>query len=123
MATQCGTLYSNSIANPSESATCTSPQNTRPLQQSQFPAPRPTVYTQRQMKRTLFPRLALPALAIALFSFALQLNATAQTFHPGSADLTIYSIDVEGGQATLLVAPGSHSLLVDTGWPGNNGRD
>ena len=37
--------------------------------------------------------------------------------------LLIDSIDVEGGQATLLVAPGGGSLLVDTGWPGNNGRD
>jgi competence protein ComEC len=38
-------------------------------------------------------------------------------------DLVIYAVDVEGGQATLFVAPGGGSLLVDTGWPGNNGRD
>lgn len=38
-------------------------------------------------------------------------------------DLQIYFIDVEGGQATLLVAPSGQSLLVDTGWPGNNHRD
>jgi competence protein ComEC len=37
--------------------------------------------------------------------------------------LQIYFIDVEGGQATLLVAPSGQSLLVDTGWPGNNNRD
>ena len=37
--------------------------------------------------------------------------------------LRIYSIDVEGGQSTLLVSPSGASLLVDTGWPGNNGRD
>lgn len=37
--------------------------------------------------------------------------------------LDIYFIDVEGGQATLLVSPGGQSLLVDTGWPGFNGRD
>ena len=37
--------------------------------------------------------------------------------------LQIYAIDVEGGQATLLVSPAGGSLLVDTGWPGNNGRD
>lgn len=43
--------------------------------------------------------------------------------HAGSGHLLIYSIDVEGGQSTLLVAPGGGSLLVDTGWPGNNGRD
>ncbi len=40
-----------------------------------------------------------------------------------SGHLLIYSIDVEGGQATLLVSPSKDSLLVDTGWPGNNGRD
>ena len=31
--------------------------------------------------------------------------------------LLIYSIDVEGGQSTLLVTPSGDSLLVDTGWP------
>jgi beta-lactamase superfamily II metal-dependent hydrolase len=38
-------------------------------------------------------------------------------------DLEIYFIDVEGGQATLIVSPSGESLLVDTGWPGFNGRD
>lgn len=37
--------------------------------------------------------------------------------------LRIASIDVEGGQATLFVAPTGQSLLVDTGWDGNGGRD
>ena len=37
--------------------------------------------------------------------------------------LRIYAIDVEGGQATLLVSPSGQSLLVDTGWSGFNGRD
>lgn len=37
--------------------------------------------------------------------------------------LQIYFIDVEGGQATLLVAPSGQSLLVDTGWPDFNNRD
>jgi len=37
--------------------------------------------------------------------------------------LDIYFIDVEGGQATLIVAPAGQSLLVDTGWPGFGGRD
>ena len=41
----------------------------------------------------------------------------------GARQLRIYSIDVEGGQSTLLVGPAGTSLLVDTGWPGNNGRD
>jgi beta-lactamase superfamily II metal-dependent hydrolase len=37
--------------------------------------------------------------------------------------LQIYFIDVEGGQATLFVTPSGQSLLIDTGWPGNNNRD
>src|SRR6266705_3136872 len=37
--------------------------------------------------------------------------------------LQIYFVDVEGGQATLFVTPEGKSLLIDTGWPGNDGRD
>jgi len=37
--------------------------------------------------------------------------------------LRIYFVDVEGGQATLFVTPANESLLIDTGWPGNEGRD
>ncbi|MGE5206881.1 MAG: ComEC/Rec2 family competence protein [Chlamydiota bacterium] len=37
--------------------------------------------------------------------------------------LHIYFVDVEGGQATLFVTPAKQSLLIDTGWPDNNGRD
>jgi competence protein ComEC len=40
-----------------------------------------------------------------------------------SKPLQIYSIDVEGGQSTLVVSPSGQSLLIDTGWPGFNGRD
>jgi len=40
-----------------------------------------------------------------------------------SKPLEIYFIDVEGGQATLIVDPQGPSLLVDTGWPGFDGRD
>jgi len=35
------------------------------------------------------------------------------------AQLSIYFIDVEGGQSTLIVTPGRHSLLIDTGWAGD----
>src|ERR1700761_4330751 len=38
-------------------------------------------------------------------------------------DLRAYFIDVEGGQSTLFVTPTGQSLLIDTGWPGNDGRD
>ncbi len=37
--------------------------------------------------------------------------------------LHIYFVDVEGGQATLFVTPAAQSLLIDTGWPRNDGRD
>jgi beta-lactamase superfamily II metal-dependent hydrolase len=42
---------------------------------------------------------------------------------PKLPQLQIYFIDVEGGQATLFVAPSGQSLLIDTGWSGNAGRD
>src|SRR5580693_3486890 len=37
--------------------------------------------------------------------------------------LEIYFVDVEGGQSTLFVTAEGQSLLIDTGWPGNAGRD
>lgn len=42
---------------------------------------------------------------------------------PPEGKLQVYFIDVEGGQATLFVTPAHESLLIDTGWPGNGGRD
>lgn len=47
----------------------------------------------------------------------------AGTSPAGTKSLSVYFIDVEGGQATLMVSPSGESLLVDAGWPGNNGRD
>ncbi|MGH9671724.1 MAG: ComEC/Rec2 family competence protein [Bryobacteraceae bacterium] len=41
----------------------------------------------------------------------------------GARTLEIHFVDVEGGQATLIVSPAGESLLVDAGWPGFNGRD
>ncbi len=42
---------------------------------------------------------------------------------PAAKNLEVYSIDVEGGQATLIVSPSGESMLVDTGWAGHNRRD
>jgi competence protein ComEC len=42
---------------------------------------------------------------------------------PAAKTLEVYFVDVEGGQATLIVAPSKQSLLVDAGWPGMNMRD
>jgi competence protein ComEC len=75
----------------------------------------------------LHTRFALVFSVVLLFCFALlvawmPISARAQNA-PGAGHLLIYSIDVEGGQSTLLVAPSGASLLVDTGWPDNGGRD
>lgn len=56
-----------------------------------------------------------PTLLLSTLLCAAALHA-AKTFD-------IYFVDVEGGQATLMVSPSGESLLVDTGWPGNNNRD
>jgi competence protein ComEC len=52
---------------------------------------------------------------------AVAVAAAAQRGAPKPLD--IYFIDVEGGQATLFATPSGESMLVDTGWPGFNGRD
>lgn len=65
-------------------------------------------------------RLARNLLFFIAAGFGFLALASAQ---PKSRSLRIYSIDVEGGQSTLLVSPSGNSLLVDTGWPGHNGRD
>lgn len=67
-----------------------------------------------------FPLIAGLLLAAMLVSMA---PNPARAESNSTNSLRIYSIDVEGGQSTLLVSPSGASLLVDTGWPGNNGRD
>jgi len=37
--------------------------------------------------------------------------------------LHVYAIDVEGGKSTLYVSPSGETMLVDTGYAGNNNRD
>ncbi|MEA2263430.1 MAG: competence protein ComEC [Acidobacteriaceae bacterium] len=48
---------------------------------------------------------------------------TAHLAQAASHDLQVYFIDVDGGQSTLFVTPAGRSLLIDTGWAGNNGLD
>jgi len=62
-------------------------------------------------------RILLAALATACLVAA---NPAAQT--RASKSLQIYVVDVEGGNATLIVSPTGESLLIDTGNP-SNGRD
>jgi beta-lactamase superfamily II metal-dependent hydrolase len=56
------------------------------------------------------------SLSLGLFARAAPVSGTQKT-------LQIYFVDVEGGQSTLFVTPERKSLLIDTGWPGNSGRD
>jgi competence protein ComEC len=71
-------------------------------------------------KRVFTLQSAAPRILLIL-SVLLAANAWAEP--PARKALQIYFIDVEGGQATLFVTPTGESLLVDTGWPGSNGRD
>lgn len=62
-------------------------------------------------------RLIVPLLALFAVSSA-PLRADEK-----NGRLDIYFIDVEGGAATLIVTPEGESLLIDSGYPDNNGRD
>ncbi len=53
----------------------------------------------------------------------LGLTLFAASLAAASNDLNVWFIDVEGGQSTLFLTPSGQSLLIDTGFPGNNGRD
>lgn len=66
----------------------------------------------------------LRAAALAAAATGLLLAAMGGwTAAEASGKLQIYVIDVEGGQATLFLTPTGQSLLIDSGWPGHNGRD
>lgn len=62
--------------------------------------------------------VACVALVCTLVCFA-----DAESPNASRKALQIFFVDVEGGQATLFVTPAGQSLLIDTGWPGNDGRD
>jgi competence protein ComEC len=53
---------------------------------------------------------------ILLLFLAAASALSAQTLH-------IFAIDVEGGKSTLYVSPSGESMLVDTGYAGNDNRD
>ncbi|MGH9511088.1 MAG: ComEC/Rec2 family competence protein [Terriglobales bacterium] len=71
----------------------------------------------RSLPSTLLPIVTGVILCI-VFASATQSAADAK-----AGTLRIYFVDVEGGQSTLFVTPSGQSLLIDTGWPGHNGRD
>jgi competence protein ComEC len=70
-----------------------------------------------RLRSSVFRRFIITLLAFVALGFVSR--ATAVEGKP----LHIFFVDVEGGQATLFVTPDGESLLVDTGWPGNDGRD
>lgn len=75
------------------------------------------------MTKGFAQRLALAAgMVVAMGCFAVAGLAEANTM-PATEKLRVYMVDVEGGQATLIVTPAGQSLLIDTGWPGNEYRD
>ena len=61
--------------------------------------------------------------SLAVLALALLSSAWALASPESKKPLRMFFVDVEGGQATLFVTPDQHALLIDTGWPGNNGRD
>ena len=74
---------------------------------------------QRSLAATIAHAIFCAAVAtLCWFSSAAPADAS-----PSKGALQIYFVDVEGGQATLFVTPEKQALLIDTGWPGNNGRD
>jgi beta-lactamase superfamily II metal-dependent hydrolase len=55
--------------------------------------------------------------------FAVILASIQPTTAQSRKTLDVYFVDVEGGQATLVVSPSGESMLIDAGWSGFNGRD
>ncbi|MBZ5583307.1 MAG: MBL fold metallo-hydrolase [Acidobacteriia bacterium] len=42
---------------------------------------------------------------------------------PAAKTLDMWVVDTEGGKSVLLLSPSGQSMLIDTGFPGNNDRD
>lgn len=62
-------------------------------------------------------------LHVAALVFLVVSAAMGQSTSGRGGPLRVIAVDVEGGQATLFVTPAGQSLLIDTGWPGNEERD
>src|ERR1017187_8859603 len=77
------------------------------------------LFAHRRLVRLLFSLAVVEVLVGAAFF----VWPEASQAGPQGKALDIYFVDVEGGQATLFVTPQGQSLLIDTGWPGNGGRD
>ena len=72
------------------------------------------------MRTNAYPETAPRLFCAAASYFAGRFRGSMALPHGRSK---IYFVDVEGGQATLIVSPSGQSLLIDTGWRGFDGRD
>jgi competence protein ComEC len=79
---------------------------------------RPSTQRAYRISNTGSRILKLSVLAVIVLCLAFPL-ALASASRP----LSVYFIDVEGGQSTLFVSPSGESMLVDTGWPDHQERD
>ena len=68
----------------------------------------------RVVSRRTFQYVTISAMRKAMSILVLLLAALPLAAAGG---LRIYFVDVEGGQATLIVSPSGQSMLVDAGWP------
>jgi beta-lactamase superfamily II metal-dependent hydrolase len=78
----------------------------------------PVIATPKLVRLRFQKRFAMAAFALLFCFSALQTKAQ----NKPSKQLLIYSIDVDGGQTTLIVSPSKASMMVDTGWPDRDGR-
>src|SRR6185312_4422718 len=60
---------------------------------------------------------------LAILSVQVALAKRKEAHSNEQASLTAYFVDVEGGQATLLISPEGQSILIDAGWAGHDSRD
>jgi len=85
-----------------------------------FSSSRGIIFDNLSSRVHIMPRILIAAIAVcACLLPSPCLAASAVSPKP----LQIYFVDVEGGQATLVISPSGQSLLIDTGWPGYEGRD
>ena len=78
-------------------------------------------------QRIVSPKRWVAIFASTLFCIVASLSSLFSSVSAASSSdkgaLQVYFVDVEGGQATLFVTPEKQTLLIDTGWPGYDGRD
>src|SRR5262245_6598283 len=61
--------------------------------------------------------------SVSLLVVVAVLGLLARPAAQSAKPLEVYFIDVEGGQATLVVSPSGQAMLIDTGYPGFEDRD